>query len=140
MDKRELVFKNILYEIINCHHKNFLERKRLSHFNPIITKTWHHKFNLEKLPEIPCLTLIQNNKDNMGNNVNLSTVGDYIKSIDIKGQLVNEAFEKLKQEKLNKKQNNNDDSKENNISNDGVSILSKFISSDLIEKVIAYYI
>jgi len=143
LEKREMVFKNILYEIINKHHQEFLSNNpKLAKFNPLIEKTWHSNFNLEKLPDIPCYSLINNNKQE-----NATSVSEFIKSKDIKSMLINDAFEKLKHEKLHKQDEETAASKEflfnqnqlNNLSNSNISensFLSKFLSKDLIKKVL----
>ena len=52
-ENKELIniFKNLLIELINKFHIEFLKREKIEiRFEPLIEKTWHHKFD----PDIQC--------------------------------------------------------------------------------------
>ena len=55
---RKEIFKNILFELTNFHHDEFLQRNNiLTVFDPIKAKTWHHQFNLDTIQDIPMFSL-----------------------------------------------------------------------------------
>ena len=141
------MFKNILYEIVNKYHNEFLDKNsNLIKFDPFKEMTWYSGFNLEGIEDIPFFNLINDNKFEES-----KSIGDFIKSNDIKNILITEAIEKLAKEKLNKNQdflnlkhtsnstqnhNNRNPFGEDRVSNINNEILSKYISNDIIEKVI----
>ena len=56
LTQRKNIFTNILNQIVNDFHNNFLKEKKIKiKFNPLIQKTWHHDFN----PDIQCTPIPQ---------------------------------------------------------------------------------
>lgn len=90
VEERKRVFKNILLEIVRVHHDSFLKDIKFERdFDPFKLKTWHHEFDLAKVPEVPILEI----QDNPTKKV--VTINDFLKDNDIKNTLIKKAIENV---------------------------------------------
>jgi len=61
MEKRKKLFKKILINITLEQHQKFLKENHFENFDPIKSKTWHHKFDLKNVNDIGVYNLVENN-------------------------------------------------------------------------------
>ena len=61
LEKRKKLFKKILINITLEQHQKFLKDNNFDIFDPIKSRTWHHKFDLKKVNDIGAYNLIENN-------------------------------------------------------------------------------
>jgi hypothetical protein len=125
LEHRKMIMNNILLEQTNQHHKDFLKNIAFPRdFNPFKLKTWHHDFNLsDHCPPIPIFE-IQNKP-----NIKVTNIKDFIRDNDITNNIVKKALENYKADEENIKSGFDIKTASNN------SLLPKFISKDLINKV-----
>lgn len=117
-EKRKQLFKDKLYQIVNNLHLQFLEENHLPLFDSLKQKAWHHNFDLEKCEDIPLFDIPEMPKKRQS----------FIESImenDIKSQILNNAMEIVEDE----------DSDLNNKNDIYSKQLSKYVSSDFIQKL-----
>ena len=61
IEKRKKLFKKILINITLEQHQKFLEDNHFDFFDPIKSRTWHHKFDLKNVNDIGIYNLVENN-------------------------------------------------------------------------------
>ena len=120
LEQRKKVFKNILYEKVNECHKAFLKRLNLNEqmYNPFVTKTWHHAFELDDARDIEQFKYEPKPKGD-----GIGAYEKFIKYNDIKSILVNKALEE--------NVNGNEDSNNKDDSNP----LLQYVSKEFINKL-----
>lgn len=81
------IFKNLLIEIVNKFHIEFLKREKIEiRFEPLIEKTWHHKFDPDiQCKEIPLFEIPLPKQK-------ISVFENIIKKNDIKNQIFEDAY------------------------------------------------
>jgi hypothetical protein len=135
-----MIFKNILLEIVNFYHKEFLKANKIKIFDPFKLKVWHSTFDLEKdIKEIPIFEIAEKPS------VNIISINEYLKQNSFKSDLIKRAIEKCNME--NKTKTNNDASSEHLSSaeeklNEKKNIktpLENLIKPELFQKVIFLY-
>lgn len=142
LEKRKYIFKNILLEIVNSYHKEFLKEINFSKpFDPYKLKTWHHSFDLESnVPDIPIFEIAERPS------IKIKKISDYLNENDFKSNLIKKAIEKctskeqpsesqtastiIYDEFIQPRQLNDSGSK---------SMLEKVISPGLLSKVISFF-
>jgi len=134
LEKRKVIFKNILLEIVNLHHKTFLKPLKLQRvFDPFKMKTWHSCFNLEKdVEEIPIFEIAEKPT------IQIVKYSDYLLNNDIKSDLIKKAFEQCSIENAkerDKKEAEPSGSPQANNDKDRDNILPSYISHKLLQKV-----
>ena len=137
LDERSNIFKNILINYTNKYHKLFLERNKINIlFDPLIEKTWHHKFDLDKeCPDIPKFKIPEPP-------ININCFEQFINKNDLKGQLYtefniinNESINNRDSEKIETKQKENDPIITGKITDNNKSNVNKYLSNAFIEKI-----
>ena len=120
LEQRKKVFKNILYEKVNECHKAFLKRLNLNEqvYNPFVTNTWHHAFELDDADDIEQFKYEPKPKGD-----GIGVYEKFIKYNDIKSILVNKALEE--------NVNGNEDSNNKDDSNP----LLQYVSKEFINKL-----
>ena len=58
LEERRKFFKNTLLNIVNEEHKKYLEKINVKNFDPYLTQTWHHGFDLQNINDIPKFDII----------------------------------------------------------------------------------
>jgi hypothetical protein len=61
MEKRKKLFKKILLNLTLEQHQKFLKENNIDNFDPIKSRTWHHKFDLKNINDIGVYNLVENN-------------------------------------------------------------------------------
>lgn len=136
LEKRKTIFKNILLEIVNLHHKNFLKAIDFTRaFDPFKMKTWHSRFDLEKdAEEIPIFEIAEQPT------IKIVKISDFLNNNDIKSDLIRKAMEQCEMDNAKEKEKEEaqgaaslpplqaNKNKEKNV-------LNSFISKDLLQKV-----
>ena len=125
-NKRKDIFKNILIKIVNIYHDNYLKRNKINlGFNPLIEKSWYHKFNPdEECKDIPLFEIpLPPNKT--------SIFQDIIMKNDIKKEILEISFNYT-----NKIVNGNGDNKNLDLNNKNISSSkNKYVSQKFLEKI-----
>jgi hypothetical protein len=126
LEDRKMIMKNILLELTNSHHKEFLNKIDFPReFDPFKLKTWHHQFNLdEDCPPVPIFEI--QSKPTM----NVTTINDFLRNNDITNALVKEALENY-----NRNEEDNTKSGTSITSASDNSFLSKVVSQKVIDKI-----
>lgn len=97
INDRRKVFKNILLEIVNEEHKQFLLNNQTDYaphlFDPFKLKTWHNAFELDRIKDIPQFS-IESKPVNF-----INKYEQCIKDNDIKHILIEKAFYSITSEK-----------------------------------------
>ncbi len=128
LEERRKVFKNLLLEIVNEHHKKFLEEINFpKEFDPFKMKTWHHRFNLDNIPSIPIFEILEKPT------IHITNIQDFLRDTDIKNSLVKRAMEGLSQNNT-ETYSNTLFSEEESTSNEN-SNLSKILSNSFLQKM-----
>lgn len=138
LDARRKMMKNILMEVTNDHHKQFLESIGFSkEFDPFKLKTWHHEFDLEKVPQVPIFEIQEKPS------IRITTIKDFLVENDIKNTLVKRLMEEVNRPEELKEPTSpipikSCHSEESNSTADNLSTcpnLSKYISPALLKKI-----
>lgn len=61
LNKRKGWFKKVLMYMTKVEHDEFIKKNNLDYFDPVKNKTWHHLFDENKIKDIPCFDLVENN-------------------------------------------------------------------------------
>ena len=133
LEKRKTIFKNILLEIVNLHHKNFLKAINFTRaFDPFKMKTWHSRFDLEKdAEEIPIFEIAEQPT------IKIIKISDFLNDNDIKSDLIRKAMEQCEMDNVKEKEREeaqgaaSPQATKNKDNNE----LSSYISKDLMQKV-----
>jgi len=144
LEKRKNIFKNLLLEIVNYSHKKFLDELKLNRkFNPFTAKTWHSSFELDAIPDIPIFEIAEKPS------LKIVKIKDFLKDNDYKSDLIQKAIENsnLMNSSLDNSLNNTNDivlkelipNKKEENENTKKNELSKYVSKDLLNKVIINY-
>lgn len=144
LNTRKNYFKNLLYNLINKYHNEFLSKNKIDgqHMHMSINseqglttfRSWNSSFDLNSCPEIPSFdidSLADRNAAGGGGGKNQNNLGNLIKSHDIKNHLVNEALDKLK----TKIDSNSDSDHQIFRDSKNENFLSKYLSNETLEKV-----
>jgi hypothetical protein len=147
LNLRKNYFKNLLYNMINKYHNEFLSKNKIEqqigniNFNydrGSSLRSWNSSFDLESCLEIPCFDfdfLGNKNKSAADKSQSKNTLGNFIKSHDIKNHLVSEALDKLKAKNI-ESSDLDADQKANKIrESKNEYFLSKYLSNETLEKV-----
>ena len=122
--ERHKIFNSTLLNIVNYYQKTFFKNNSTSFIDAFKSKPHLNQFNIENIPEIPIFEMKEKPI------IRFDSIGAFIKRNDLKTILVNKALINL--------ENRND--KHIKTFTEGKqkeqSILTKFLSPSLIEKVI----
>ena len=124
--RRKDIFKNILQRIVNVYHEKYLKKKRIKlGFDPLIEKTWYHKFNPdEECEDIPLFEIpLPPNKS--------SVFQDTIMKNDIKNEIMKDALSMI-----NKSNDEVNESQNLNLKNKNINTTkNKYVSQQFLEKI-----
>ncbi len=132
LEKRKMIFKNILLEIVNLHHKEFLKSQNFSRaFDPFKLKTWHSSFNLETdVTDIPIFEIAEKPI------IKIVKMSEFINNNDFKSDLIERAIEECSKEHAKAKEQSESEGNQSPQQNkDRDSILPSYISNKLLLKV-----
>lgn len=84
LKERKNIFREILYELVNSHHENFLKSSGIEKtFDPLEKQTWVHLFKLESIPSIPQFEINKFSR-------NFYSANSFLKENDIKSNVLKE--------------------------------------------------
>lgn len=127
-----MIFKNILLEIVNLHHKEFLKSINFSRaFDPFKHKTWHSSFNLETdVTEIPIFEIAEKPI------IKIVKISEFINNNDFKSDLIQRAIEECSKENAKEKEKSESEGNQSPpVNKERDSILSRYITKGLLQKV-----
>ena len=113
LEERHKFFKNTLLNFVNEEHKKYLEKINIKNFDPYLTQTWHHGFDLQNINDIPKFEIIPKPNNQINPYENL------IANNDIRNYLIDNA--------INEKNDYKNEEKN--------PILSKYVSSEFLNKL-----
>jgi hypothetical protein len=131
LEKRKMIFKNILYELVNSDHKKFLQSINFTrNFDPFKMKTWHSSFSLENdVKGIPIFEISEKPT------IHIVTITKYINDNDFKSDLINKAIQQASIENAKEQQSEEEANGSQQANKEKNNILNNFISDKLFQKV-----
>lgn len=113
LEERRKFFKNTLLNIVNEEHKKYLEKINVKNFDPYLTQTWHHGFDLQNINDIPKFDIISKPNNQINPYENL------IANNDIRSYLIDNVINEKNDFKTEEKN----------------TILSKYVSNEFLNKL-----
>jgi hypothetical protein len=134
MRKREEIFRNILNLIVNFYHQKFLKDNNIViNFIPLEHKTWHHRFDPDRIcKDIPLFEIPLPPK-------NTSVFQSTIMKNDINNEMMIDAIDMVtntnNNEKDINKNNNNEIVTNNNKNSENKKLNNKYVSQIFLNKL-----
>lgn len=131
LEKRKMIFKNILLEMVNKDHKKFLEKIQITRaFDPFKMKTWYSQFSLEEdvNVEIPIFEISDKPIYQIIN------FAKFFNENNLKSDLIKKAIEQASIENA-KEQSNDSQANSSPQANSNSNILTNFVSNRLLQMV-----
>lgn len=143
LEERKKVFKNALIAITNDYHEKFLESIDFTKdYDPIKLKTWHHEFDLEKVPPITIFEILEKPT------IKITSIEEFLHNNNIKNSLIKRAIEDISNDNneelrnsvihQNPSENGSSQATSSLTNNDpNLNSLSKYLPASLLKKIVA---